>query len=71
MVKVFKIENLDCAHCALKMERAIEKIEGVSKVSVNLLTERLTIEAAEHVFETKMKEILKLCKKFDGCEIVL
>lgn len=71
MVKVFKIENLDCAHCALKMERAIEKIEGVSKASVNLLTERLTIEASEHVFETKMKEILKLCKKFDGCEIVL
>ena len=71
MVKVFKIENLDCAHCALKMERAIEKIEGVSKASVNLLTERLTIEASEKFFETKMKEILKLCKKFDGCEIVL
>lgn len=71
MVKVFKIENLDCAHCALKMERAIEKIEGVSKASVNLLTERLTIEASEKFFETKMKEISKLCKKFDGCEIVL
>ena len=28
MKKVFKLEDLDCANCAQKMERGIRKIEG-------------------------------------------
>ena len=30
MKKVFKIQDLDCAHCAAKMELAISKLEGVN-----------------------------------------
>ena len=30
MKKVYKLEDLDCANCAAKMERAVAKIEGVS-----------------------------------------
>ena len=29
MKKIFKLEDLDCANCAAKMERSIEKIDGV------------------------------------------
>ena len=43
MKKIFKLENLDCANCAAKMERAIAKIEGVSAVSVNFMGQRLAI----------------------------
>ena len=30
MKKKFKLQDLDCANCAAKMEEAIKKIEGVS-----------------------------------------
>ena len=29
MKKTYKMENLDCANCAAKMETAISKIDGV------------------------------------------
>ena len=29
MKKKFKLQDLDCANCAAKMEEAIKKIEGV------------------------------------------
>ena len=29
MVKILKMENLDCAHCASQMEKKIKKIQGV------------------------------------------
>ena len=31
MKKKFKLENLDCANCAAKMENAIKKIDGVTE----------------------------------------
>ena len=34
MKKVFKLEDLDCANCAAKMENAISKIEGVESANV-------------------------------------
>ena len=46
MRRIFKLENLGCASCAAKMERAIEKIKGVKEVSVSFMTQRLTVEAA-------------------------
>ena len=30
MKKKFKLQDLDCANCAAKMEEAIKKIQGVS-----------------------------------------
>ena len=35
MKKVFKMVDLDCANCAAKMERTIEKIDGVEKVTIS------------------------------------
>lgn len=45
MKKTFKLQDLDCANCAAKMERGIAKIDGVKQVNVNFLTQRMTIEA--------------------------
>jgi copper chaperone CopZ len=36
MKKSYAIE-VDCAHCAAKMEEAANKVEGVNKVTVNFL----------------------------------
>ena len=71
MKKVFKLEDLDCAACAAKMEDAIRKIEGVQDVSVNFMTQKLKLELEEENYDTIMKEIKKVCKKVEpDCTIL-
>ena len=45
MKKVYKLQDLDCANCAAKIEDAIGKIAGVEKASVSFLSQKMTIEA--------------------------
>ena len=47
MKKKFKVENLDCAHCAAKMEEAIKKIPGVEDAVMNFMMQKLTLEIAD------------------------
>ncbi|MDD2389262.1 MAG: heavy metal translocating P-type ATPase [Desulfobacterales bacterium] len=39
----FSVIGMSCANCALNIERAVQKIEGVLKVSVNIATEQASI----------------------------
>ena len=50
MKKVYGIE-IDCAVCAQKCEDAIKKIDGVTSVSVNFINQKMTLEAADEVFD--------------------
>ena len=43
----FKIEGMHCASCAAKLEKAMNKIEGVETASVNIATEKLSISIDE------------------------
>ena len=45
MKKTFRLEELDCANCAAKMENGIKKLDGVQDAAVSFMTQRLTIEA--------------------------
>ncbi|MDE6614175.1 MAG: heavy-metal-associated domain-containing protein [Clostridia bacterium] len=72
MKKVFKLEDLDCANCAAKMERAIAKIDGVTFANVSFMSQRLTIEADDAKFDDIMKVVVKTCKKVEpDCRIIL
>ncbi|MBR3966182.1 MAG: heavy-metal-associated domain-containing protein [Clostridia bacterium] len=72
MKKSFKIEDLCCANCAAKLERAIEKLDGVQKVSLNFIAEKLTIEAEDEKFDSIIKECIKLAKRIEpDCRIIL
>ena len=72
MKKVFELEELDCAHCAMNMEDAIRKIEGVCSVSVNFLSQKLVIDAEEKDFAEILKKAQKEIKKVDrACRIIL
>ena len=51
MKKTFKLEDLDCANCAAKMEAAINKLDGVQKATVSFMTQKLTLEAEEERFD--------------------
>lgn len=65
MKKVFKIENLDCANCAAKMEEAIKKIEGVNRASVSFMTQKLTLDADDEMMDTVLEQANKAVKKVD------
>jgi len=72
MKKVFKLEELDCAHCAAKMQAAIAKIDGVESVSINFLMQKMTLEADEAVLDDVLKKAQKAIKKIEpDCKIVL
>ena len=71
MKKVFKLQDLDCASCAAKMETAIQKLDGVEAVSVNFMTQKLTLTAPDDVFERVLAEAVRLMKRVEpDCAIV-
>lgn len=45
--RTWRVEGLDCASCAHKIERAIARIDGVASVSLDLMGKRLVVKAAE------------------------
>ena len=70
MKKTYQIE-VDCAACALKMEEAAKKTEGVMDAVVSFMTQKMNVEFAEGADEKKvMKAVVKACKKVEpDCEI--
>lgn len=72
MKKTFKLIDLDCANCAAKMEAAIKKIDGVTAASVSFMSQKMTIEADDAVFDKVVEQAVKACKKVEpDCEVVL
>lgn len=65
MRKVYKLDNLDCANCAAKMEDAIKKIDGVKNASMRFMTQKLVIEADEDRMESILDQAVVVCKKIE------
>lgn len=65
MKKTFKLTDLDCAHCAAKMEEAISKIDGVNNVSVNFMTQKMKLDASDERFDEILDEAIAICKKIE------
>ena len=72
MKKKFKLQDLDCANCAAKMEEAIKKIDGVSDASVSFMTQKMTVEYADGVEEAEaLKQIRKIIRRVEpDCEVL-
>ena len=72
MKRVFMLEDLDCAHCAQKMEDAIVKIDGVTGARVNFLSQKLTLEADDELFDEILQKVIKACKKIEpDCTVIV
>ena len=72
MKKKFKMEELDCANCAAKMEALIKKIPGVRDASMNFMTQRLTLDVDDERFEEILAEAQRCCDRVDkGCRILV
>lgn len=71
MKKTYKMENLDCANCAAKMEAAISKLPGVEQATVNFLMQKITLVADENQLQEILEEANKCCRKIDrDCRIL-
>lgn len=70
MRKTYRLIDLDCANCAARMEDAIRALPGVTDVSVNFLTQKMTVEAED--IASVMPAVVKCVKKVEpDCEVVL
>lgn len=71
MKRKFKLEELDCANCAAKMEAAIRKIPGVTEANISFMAQKLTIEAEDARFEQILDEAQRCISKVESaCRIV-
>ncbi|MBE6712859.1 MAG: heavy-metal-associated domain-containing protein [Ruminococcaceae bacterium] len=70
MKKTYKIE-VDCANCALKMEDAAKKTDGVTDAAINFMTQKMVVEFEDGTdVDAVMKTVLKSCKRVESdCEI--
>lgn len=63
MKSKFKIKGLDCANCALELEREIEKIEGIMSVNIGFMTERMELEYDENEKDEILSKVKKVIKR--------
>ena len=72
-MKITYKSEVDCANCALKMEEAAGKVDGVQEVTVSFMTQKMKVEFEEGADTGKvMQQVRKACKRVeDDCEIFL
>ena len=72
MKKTFELEDLDCANCARKMQEAVEKLDGVTSCQVNFMTQKMTLEADDAVFDKVLKAAIKEIRKVEpDCTVLV
>ena len=72
MKKKFKLQDLDCANCAAKMEEAIKKIDGVIDASVSFMTQKMMIEAEDDRFDDIVARAVDVIARVEpDCQVVL
>lgn len=71
MRKSFKLDEIDCANCAAKLENKIKQLPGVTSVSVNFMLQKLTLEADDASFDDVLDSVVKLVSDIEpDCEIL-
>ena len=72
MKKTYKID-VDCAACALKMEDAAKKTEGVNDASVNFMALKMKVDFADGAdVKSVMENVRTNCKKVESdCEVFI
>ena len=70
MKKTIVLRDLECAHCAAKMEREIQRIDGVQSAKINFFTQKMVFEAADDRFDEALLQAARICKRIEpDCEL--
>lgn len=71
MKKIVTIQNLDCANCAAKLERAIAKIDGIKAVSLSFMAQKLVLDIDESNYTSIVENIINIALKIEpDCKII-
>ena len=71
MIKHYKLDEIDCANCARELQDALAKLPGVKSVSVNFLTQKLTLEADDASYDEVFERVLKtVAEREPDCEVL-
>ncbi|MDO4443402.1 MAG: cation transporter [Slackia sp.] len=71
MRKSFKLDKIDCANCARKLQEKIAALPGVESASVNFMTQKLTLQAADDDFDAVLDTVIELAADIEpDCEII-
>ncbi len=72
MKKTFMLEDLDCANCAAKMERAIAALPGVKRVTVSFMAQKMILEAEDDAFDSVLAAAVKCAAKtVPECRVIV
>lgn len=65
MEQTLSVEGMTCASCSQTVEKVVSELDGVSAASVNLATEKLTVQYNEQ--ELTLEDLQTVVK--DACVI--
>lgn len=63
MKKEYNIIGLDCGHCALTLEKYLEKVKGVKYCNINFSTSKLFLEIEDDNSKEIIKDIMKTASR--------
>jgi len=66
MKKTYRLDELDCANCAARMERGIQEIPGVRDASVTFMTQKLVMDMDDDKVREVEKAALRAIHKVDA-----
>ncbi|EME8096158.1 heavy metal translocating P-type ATPase [Enterococcus sp. E5-79] len=64
-MKSYRLEGLDCANCAMKIEKGVQQIDGVKEATVNFTSGKLTIDVEEDRLATVEQETKKVVRELE------
>ena len=65
MRKSYRLDEIDCANCARKLQEELAKLDGVEKVHVNFLAQKLTLVADDARFDEIVRQAAEICHRVE------
>lgn len=65
METTYQLKGLDCPNCAMKIEKAVGKIDGVKAANVDYLNQKIAITCEEEQVATVTKEAAAVIKRLE------
>ncbi len=72
MKKTFRLDGLDCANCAAKIEKKVKAMDGVKDATVSFFAQKLVLEADDERFDEIARKVAEVVHHTDAdCTMVL
>lgn len=71
MRKSYKLDEIDCANCARKLQDKIAALDGVQDASINFMAQKLTLQAEDAEFDAVLERVVALISDIEpDCEVI-